>query len=262
VNNAKPENVRAAIILETRIDALGMDEVLDRAAAMSAGSIPCHIITANVDHVVGNHRRPALRAIFARAALTVPDGVPLLWAARLLKAPLAGRVNGTDLMERLSDLAARRGFAIFLLGGPEGSAATAARRLQERFPGLDVCGTCAPTLGFEARPLESEAVRALLRERRPQILFVSLGYPKGLRWIDENQAACGIPLAIEVGASFRYLAGEMRRAPRWMQRHGLEWLWRLGHEPRRLGKRYLLRDLPFFYYLLRQGWTRRPPGGE
>ena len=257
-----PADDRAAIILETRIDALGMDEVLDRVEAMIAGPHPCHIITANVDHVVGNHRRPSLRAIFARAALTVPDGVPLLWAARLLKTPLAGRVNGTDLMERLGDLAARKGFSIFLLGGRAGSAAAASRRLQERFPGLRICGHCAPHLGFEERLAENDALRALLRKKRPHILFVSLGYPKGIRWIDENQAACGIPLAIEVGGSFRYVAGEMRRAPRWMQRHGLEWLWRLGHEPRRLWKRSLLRDLPFFYYLLRQVWAQTAPGAN
>lgn len=155
-------------------------------------------------------------------------------------------------MERLSALAAQREFSVFLMGGPEGCAAETARCLQERYPRLRVNGSYFPRYGFEARPAETAALNSLLRERKPDILFVSLGYPKGVTWIAQHLAACGIPLAIEVGSSFLYFSGRMRRAPRWMQRRGLEWLWRLLHEPRRLWKRYLIRDLPFFYYLLRQ----------
>jgi|WetSurMetagenome_2_1015567.scaffolds.fasta_scaffold09674_6 N-acetylglucosaminyldiphosphoundecaprenol N-acetyl-beta-D-mannosaminyltransferase len=253
---------KAAVILGTRIDALGMDDVMARACALAQGARPSQIITANVDQLVGNRSRPALRAIYRDAALTVPDGVPLLWAARFLATPLPERVNGTDLMERLCAMAAGKGLSVFLLGGPEGCAAAAARRLQERFPALRVAGCHCPPCGFEKRPAETEAIRALLQERKPAVLFVSLGYPKGVTWIARHLSACGVPLAVEVGSSFLYLAGWMRRAPRWMQEHGLEWLWRLAHEPRRLWKRYLLRDLPFFYHLLRQELSPAGSGGE
>jgi len=239
-------------ILGTRIDALGMDDVLARACAQVECTVPAQLITANVDQLVGNLRQPERRAIYRQAALTVPDGVPLLWAARFLKTPLPERINGTDLMERLCALAAQKGFSVFLLGGPDGCAAAAARRLQDRFPGLRVAGWHFPPYDFEKKPAETNAIRSLLRERKPDILFVSLGYPKGVTWIAQHLAACGVPLAIEVGSSFLYFSGRMKRAPRWMQRRGLEWLWRLLHEPRRLWKRYLIRDLPFFYYLLRQ----------
>lgn len=249
-------------ILTTRIDALAMDDVLSRALALVRGSVPSQIITANVDQIVGNRKDAALRAFYRDAALTVPDGVPLLWAARFLKAPLPERINGTDLMELLCALAAREGLSIFLLGGPRGCAEAVARRLQERFPALRVAGWHFPPYGFEGDAAETAAIRARLMERKPALLFVSLGYPKGVTWIARNLAPCAVPLAIEVGSSFQYIAGWMRRAPRWMQRHGLEWLWRLGHEPRRLWKRYLLRDLPFFYHLLRQGRSRPATGDE
>lgn len=252
----------SATILATRIDALAMDDVLPRALALIKNGLPAQIITANVDQIVGNRRRPELRAIYRDAAVTLPDGVPLLWGARFLGTPLPGRVNGTDLMERLCSLAAREGFPVFLMGGPEGCAAAAARRLQQRFPSLKVAGSHCPPPGFEKRPAENEEILALLREKKPSLLFVSLGYPKGVTWIARHLASSGIPLAIEVGSSFQYLAGWMKRAPRWMQRRGLEWLWRLVHEPRRLWKRYFIRDLPFFYHLLRQKWSPAGRGDE
>jgi N-acetylglucosaminyldiphosphoundecaprenol N-acetyl-beta-D-mannosaminyltransferase len=251
---------RATIVLGTAIDAVALADVLERAAAFIAADVPGQIITANVDQVVGNRRAPERQALYRRAALTVADGVPLLWAARFLGAPLPGRVNGTELMERLCAEAARNGRSVFLLGGHPGAAAAAAGVLGRRFPGLRLAGDLCPAPGFESRPLEMAALLALLRARRPDILFVSLGYPKGVSWIDAHQAALGIPLAVEVGMSFRYIAGQMRRAPRWLQELGLEWFWRLAHEPRRLWKRYLVRDMPFFCFLARQRFSRRQAG--
>ncbi len=252
----------AVVILETPIDALGMEAVLERAMDMVARRARGQIVTANVDTVVGNHRDGASLAAGRRAALTVADGVPLLWAASFLGSPLPGRVNGTDLMERLCAAAGRDGRSVFLLGGPPGAAEAAAAALAARHPGLRRAGELCPAPGFERRGEENEAIRGMLRERRPDILFVSLGYPKGIAWIDANQRACGVPLALEVGMSFRYASGRMRRAPRWMRERGLEWLWRLLHEPRRLWKRYLVRDLPFFWFVARQRRELRRRDGE
>ncbi len=244
--------VPAVTILKTRIDDLGMDEVLARVESMMAQSSPRQLITANVDQLVANYKGPAFREIYRDAVLVMADGVPLLWAARLLKRPLRERINGTDLMERICGLAARKNFPVFLLGAPEGVAARAASRLQERYPGLPVAGCHSPFRGFENDGPENEKIRSLLVEKKPAVLFTSLGFPKGIEWIARHQAGCAVPLAIEVGASFSFISGHLKRAPRWMQKRGLEWLWRLGLEPRRLWKRYLVRDMPFFYYLLRQ----------
>lgn len=249
-------------ILDTRIDNLTMAEVLERVEGIIKRAIPGQIITANVDQLVKNRKQPLMQLLYRAAVLVVPDGMPLLWAARFLKTPLQERINGTDLMERICGLAARKGLPIFLLGGPQGTADQTARALVERFPGLRVSGSYFPFFGFETQPAENEKIRGLLRDKKPAILFVSLGYPKGVKWIEQNQAACGVPLAVEVGSSFRYIAGQMQRAPHWMQKKGLEWLWRLVHEPRRLWKRYLLTDLPFFYYLLKQKLSGGKPFRE
>jgi N-acetylglucosaminyldiphosphoundecaprenol N-acetyl-beta-D-mannosaminyltransferase len=239
-------------ILNTRVHSLTMDEVLERVETMAAGPAASHVITANVDHLMVMRRDPGLAGIYRSAALVVPDGVPLLWAARFLGTPLRERINGTDLMELICELAARRGFSIFLLGAAPGVAAAVAGRLQQRFPGLAVQGTYSPDYGFENDVEENRMICSMIREGKPDILFVSLGIPKGIRWIAEHQQACGVALAIEVGASFAFISGRLKRAPRWMQRAGLEWLWRLLLEPRRLWKRYLFNDLPFFFHLLRQ----------
>lgn len=249
-------------IIGTGIDAVDMAGVLAELPRRVALGAPCQVITANVDQLVTLRRRPELGPIYRGAALVVADGMPLVWASRFLRTPLPERINGTDLMEKACELAARQGLSVFLLGGEAGTAAAAASKLQERFSGLAVAGTHEPYCGFENDDAENERIVSLCRERKPDILFTSLGFPKGVTWIDRHLAACRVPLAIEVGASFVFVAGRIRRAPRWMQRTGLEWAWRLMHEPRRLWRRYLLNDPPFFYYLARQklsaGSPRRP----
>jgi N-acetylglucosaminyldiphosphoundecaprenol N-acetyl-beta-D-mannosaminyltransferase len=239
-------------ILDTRIDNLAMSEILSKIEKLVLGPAPSHVITANVDHLMVKRKDPGSAGIYRQAALVVPDGVPLLWAARFLGTPLQERINGTDLMEKTCELAAERNFSVFLLGAAAGVADRAAANLQKQFPGLVVSGTCAPDLGFENDTRENEKICSMLSEKKPDILFVSLGIPKGIVWIDRYQRSCGITLAMEVGASFAFISGSLKRAPRWMQNYGLEWLWRLCLEPRRLWKRYLLNDMPFFYYLLRQ----------
>jgi len=250
---------RSVTIIGTRIDRLAMGEFLERFERLVTRSAPSHIITANVDTVMEEHGDPSCARIIAGAELVVPDGVPLLWAARFLGTPLPQRLNGTDLMEKICALAAQRGFSVFLLGAEEGIAAQAASNLQRRFPGLHVSGAYAPYHGFENDARENEKICTMLREKKPDVLFLSLGLPKGIQWIDRHLADCGKIVAIEVGSSFMFLSGRMKRAPRWMQKNGLEWLWRLGLEPRRLWKRYLLNDLPFFYLLLKQKYSRSKP---
>jgi N-acetylglucosaminyldiphosphoundecaprenol N-acetyl-beta-D-mannosaminyltransferase len=239
-------------ILDTRIDNLTMGEVLGQIEKLIALSTPSHIITANVDHLVMKRKGPDIKEIFRNAALILPDGVPLLWAARFLRTPLQERINGTDLMEKTCELAAQRGYSVFFLGGEAGIAEKLAAVMPQQFSGLNVAGTYTPYFGFENDAQENEKICHLLKEKKPDILFSSLGFPKGIKWIDKYFHTYEVPLAIEVGASFMFISGQMKRAPRWMQKYGFEWFWRLLHEPRRLWKRYLLRDLTFFYHILKQ----------
>jgi N-acetylglucosaminyldiphosphoundecaprenol N-acetyl-beta-D-mannosaminyltransferase len=190
---------------------------------------------------------PEFRGIYDGAILRVPDGMPLVWAARLQGKPLLGRVNGTDLFERLAAHSAKQGWSIFLLGGAGDSAAQAAAELVRRDPELRIAGFSAPQMGFENDPEECRRIEELIRASKADILFVGVGAPKQERWIVRHGAACGVSFAIGVGVSFSFVAGTIPRAPLWMQVNGLEWLWRLAQEPGRLWKRYLIDDLPFLW---------------
>jgi N-acetylglucosaminyldiphosphoundecaprenol N-acetyl-beta-D-mannosaminyltransferase len=192
------------------------------------------------------------RAVYAKAGLRVADGVPLVWASRFLGTPLHGRVNGTDLFELLAAEAAKWGWSIFLLGGAGDAAALAAAELRRRHDGLSVAGTYSPQFGFEQDPRECRRITEMIAESGADILFVGLGAPKQEKWIAQYGAACNVRFAVGVGVSFSFVAGTLPRAPFWMQRHGLEWLWRLIQEPQRLWKRYLIDGLPFFWFVALQ----------
>jgi N-acetylglucosaminyldiphosphoundecaprenol N-acetyl-beta-D-mannosaminyltransferase len=198
---------------------------------------PTYFITANTHYMMVTETNPDLNAINARAAFIVADGTPPIWASRWLGSPLPERVAGSDLIFALSAEAARKGYRLFFLGGPEGVAEEAAQRLGERYPALQVVGAeCPPFRDLTAE--EQEALEARIRSARPDILFVAFGQPKGERWIDQHFEKLGVPVSVQVGASLEFAAGRIRRAPRWMQKTGLEWAFRLGLEPRRLFGRY------------------------
>jgi N-acetylglucosaminyldiphosphoundecaprenol N-acetyl-beta-D-mannosaminyltransferase len=198
---------------------------------------PAYFITANTHFAMLTEQDAGLRAINARAAFIVADGAPLVWASRWQGSPLPERVAGSDLIFELSALASQKGYRLFFLGGASGVAEEAARRLGARYPGLQVVGTeCPPFRELTAE--EHDALTARIRSTRPDILFVAFGQPKGERWIDRHLAELGVPVSVQVGASLDFAAGRLRRAPRWVQKAGLEWAFRLGLEPTRLFTRY------------------------
>ncbi len=198
---------------------------------------PSLIITANTHYVMITEEHPDLREINAAAALILADGAPVVWASRWAGTPLPERVAGSDLIFELSRMAAARGYRLFFLGGAEGVADEAARRLAARYPGLQVVGTECPPFR-EPTPEEEAALADRIRAARPDILLVAFGQPKGERWIFRNLQRLEVPVCIQVGASLDFAAARIRRAPRWMQKIGLEWAFRLGLEPRRLFRRY------------------------
>jgi N-acetylglucosaminyldiphosphoundecaprenol N-acetyl-beta-D-mannosaminyltransferase len=213
---------------------------------------PSYVVTPNVAHLVSLQHDRAFRQIYEQALLAVPDGVPLLWAAKLLKSPLGGRVNGTDLFEELAAIAAQQGLKVFLLGGRSGAADKAADILTARHPELNIVGTYSPPFGFENSFDERDRINTLIQDAAPDILFVGLGAPKQEKWIAEHYEALGVPVSIGIGVSFEFVAGMVQRAPRWMQKAGLEWLFRLISEPGRLWKRYLVGNIYFAYLVMKQ----------
>ncbi|HEY0826413.1 MAG TPA: WecB/TagA/CpsF family glycosyltransferase, partial [Ramlibacter sp.] len=219
--------------------------------------VPAMVVTPNADHVVNLERDPALRAAYARADLVIPDGMPVVWASRLLGTPVKERVTGSDLMPRLCELAAQRKLKVFLLGGAQGVAARAADNLVRANPGLVIAGTSCPPWGFERDPEQNAKVVQAVRDGGADLVFVCLGAPKQEVWIMRNLGSFDRGVFLGVGAAVDFCAGTLRRAPKWMQRAGLEWLYRLAKDPRRLAVRYA-RDLFFFVLVARELWRRRP----
>ncbi len=248
-----------------RLGALEVDRVsfagaLDRIAALVEAGRCGRVFTPNLDHVVRAERDAAFREAYAAAALSLADGAPIVWAARLLGAPLPERVAGSDLMWPLAERAARAGWRVYLLGAGPGVAEAAAAALRRRL-GLAVVGTDAPAIRLEG-PDESAAALARIQATRPQLLLVALGAPKQEIWLHRHRTALAGVVSLGIGAGLDFVAGRVPRAPRWMARAGLEWAWRLAREPRRLWRRYLVDD-PWFAVVLWRAWRahRRGPDG-
>jgi N-acetylglucosaminyldiphosphoundecaprenol N-acetyl-beta-D-mannosaminyltransferase len=218
------------------------------------------VVTPNLDHWRRLSRDPAFVDLYRQADLIVADGMPLIWASRLNGTPLPERVAGSSLISTLSEAAAFRGRSIYLLGGAPGTAEAAAAELQRRTPELKVAGCVCPELGFERDESTMAKISAGLQTARPDIVYVGVGSPK--QEIVAMRLRSCLPRAwwLGVGVSFSFLAGHVQRAPRWMQRTGLEWLHRLAAEPKRLARRYLIEDLPFAIQELGSVIVRRIQG--
>ncbi|MGH3897233.1 MAG: WecB/TagA/CpsF family glycosyltransferase [Pseudonocardiaceae bacterium] len=208
------------------------------------------IVTANVDIIRAASRDADLRELVTSASMVVPDGAPLVWAARLMRRRLPERVTGSSLVFSLAEAAAVDGRSIFLLGGDPGVPEAAARVLQSRYPGLRVAGTLAPPFGFDTTEDGMDHVVRAVTAAAPDLVLVGLGFPKQERTIQRLRGALPDAWYLGCGAGIPMAAGQFRRAPVLMQHLGMEWLHRLALEPRRLAGRYLLDDLPFALTML------------
>lgn len=234
-------------ILGVRVHTLEIDQVIARIEEYLASGQPHHLVTVNPEFLVQAQALPEFKAVLNQADLAVADGVGLVWAARMLGYGSLPRVPGVDLIE---GLAALRRYRVFLLGGWPGVAEAAAAVLLERHPGLVIAGAYA---GSPARE-EEKAIIARVRSATPDVLLVAYGAPDQDLWIHRNLHALGVPLAAGVGGSFDFISGRVARAPGWMRRVGLEWLFRLITQPWRW--RRMLR-LPVFAWLVLQQRMRR-----
>lgn len=257
-----------AVIGRTRFDNVTMTEAVERILRLvHKADAPQHVCTGNLDHLALLRQDAEFREIYSSAALVLADGMPIVWLSRLRPdtAPLAERVAGSDLLFELCRASAWTGLRLFFLGGMPGAAESATEVLQERFPGVQICGTyCPPKETFDT-PEEQAKIAQILREATPDVLLVGLGAPKQEKWIARHKMHLGVPVSIGVGGSFEMAAGMVRRAPRWVQKMGMEWGWRLMQDPKRLYKRYICRDMPLLAGLLveaiglRLGLTKATP---
>jgi len=237
-------------------DVLTHAELIDCVAAAIRRGDGGTIVTPNIDICHRISKDVASRGFLTSASFVVPDGMPLLWASRLAGRPLVERITGSDLIYSLSGAAAANGWPVYLIGGvpaPDGrpsGATLAGDRLESLYSGLDVVGTYTPAARFNAVDDDIDVLCKELAEAEPKIVFVGLGFPKQERLIARLIPHLADAWFVGCGAAIPYAAGELRRAPGWLQRSGLEWVFRLVSEPRRLAGRYLRRDLPFAAVLL------------
>lgn len=209
------------------------------------------VVTPNVDILRRWRGDGDFRDLVSTASIFTADGAPIVWASRLQGNPLPARVSGSDLFVALFKLAEKGGLRIALIGGNAGSAARAARALSnsDDKPSVAV-RTHFPPLGFENISSEMKAIEEFLQDWQPQIVFIGLPCPKQEQLIKRLRPICPCSWFLGVGVSFSFVAGDVRRAPLWVQRAGLEWFHRLMQEPRRLVKRYIFHGLPFAAGLL------------
>ncbi|MEM1355070.1 MAG: WecB/TagA/CpsF family glycosyltransferase [Planctomycetota bacterium] len=232
------------------LDPLTLEDTVGHILAESSRGRGGWVITANLDHLCRAKRDAAYRTMLAEADLVVADGMPLIWASRLRGKPLPERVAGSSMVEPLVKRMADSGRSVFLLGGNPGVAEEAGAFLIDKYQKLNVCGTLCPPMGFESDPDEMDRIRQALVDAHPDVVLVALGSPKQERLIREVRGLLPSAWWLGVGISLSFLAGEVSRAPSWMQKLGLEWCHRLWQEPGRLAKRYLVYGLPFAMRLL------------
>nr|MBC8394084.1 WecB/TagA/CpsF family glycosyltransferase [Deltaproteobacteria bacterium] len=249
------------IILGIPVDNLDMDETVDHIfemiEAFKADGRSRQVATVNLDFVVNtltwglkHIRHPELLDILRRADLVTADGMPIVWTSKLLGTPLTGRVTGADLVPRLAEEAAKHGKSIYFLGGRGDVGKKAAELLRNRYPNLRVAGTDAPFVHTEGAALsgaeeEDQAIIERINRSGADILLIGFGNPKQEIWFDRNINRLKVPVSIGIGGTYEFITGSVARAPVWMQETGLEWIFRITQDPKRLWKRYFVGFLKF-----------------
>lgn len=265
-NPALHENEESAVprngqpVLEAFIDAVTWEEAIGRITTWGAARESRYVCICNVHSVVTTTRDVEFKIAVNNADMSTPDGAPIAWALRRLGHPNQERINGPDLMIRYLTEAERRGQTVFFYGSTDATLAKLCAMLSHLFPRLHIGGTLSPPF----RPLsleEDEQIVDQINQSGASVVFVGLGCPKQEKWMADHRGRVHAVM-IGVGAAFDYHAGVVKRAPIWWQRNGLEWLYRLGSEPRRLFKRYLVTNTLFVLGLLRQFVLAKLPIGD
>ncbi|HVX65826.1 MAG TPA: WecB/TagA/CpsF family glycosyltransferase [Bryobacteraceae bacterium] len=245
---ANGTNPSKKIVLGVGVSTTSYQEVVDtcsrwaeerRAASGAAPLAARYVCVTSVHGIVLSVLDPELRGVFNRADVITPDGVPLVWALRSFGARSQQRVYGPNLMLELCARSERSGYRIFLYGGRQEALDLLTNNLRRRFPNLAIVGTYSPPFR-PLTPAETEEIARRIRESGAEFVFVGLSTPKQDRWMAQVRGLLPETTLFGVGAAFDFHAGTLRQAPAWMQRHGLEWLFRLAMEPKRLWKRYVL----------------------
>ncbi|MEE9386232.1 MAG: WecB/TagA/CpsF family glycosyltransferase [Nannocystaceae bacterium] len=244
-------------ICDLPFTALSESACVTRLLARLGEGLGTWVITPNLDIVRQCKGDAEVAELVGTADMLVADGMPLVWASALQRTRLPERIAGSSLIVSLSAAAARADVSVFLLGGNPGTADGAAAELRRRCAGLRVVGTHCPPFGFEKDAEQTALIETKLRDAKPDIVYVALGFPKAERLICRLRNVAPAAIWVGVGISFSFLCGEVAQAPPWLRNIGLEWVHRMVQEPRRLVRRYLVHDLPFAGELFYTAWRAR-----
>lgn len=229
--------------LNTEVDNVTLEESIEIIDGYIKDGEPRYVVTPNVDHIVKLEEDLEFQNVYRDADLILTDGMPLIWISKWLKKPIKEKVSGSDLFPKVCGLAAEKEYKVFLLGAGEGVAKQAASNLKNKHKGLNIVGVYSPPYGFEKSEKEISKIIDIINKSKPDVLAVGLGAPKQEKFLYNYKDKLNVPVSLGIGASIDFEAGNVNRAPKWMQKSGLEWFYRLCKEPRRMYKRYLVDDI-------------------
>jgi N-acetylglucosaminyldiphosphoundecaprenol N-acetyl-beta-D-mannosaminyltransferase len=242
-------------VWDVPFDRVTLQQAVQHIEQLIVDGRPGYVITANLNYVMLHHRRGEMQSITKQADLILADGQPIVWRSKIGPAPLPERVAGSEMIYRLAQQASLNGWGIYFLGGEPGVAATCAERLANLYPGLKIAGIESPP--FRKLTEDEQAAQdERIRSSGAKLLLVAFGQPKGECWIHEHYKRLGVPVSIQLGASFDFIAGTANRAPVFWQRIGLEWAYRMMSDPRRLVPRYAA-NAWFLASALIEDWKRK-----
>lgn len=233
-------------LLDTYVNNISMEEVVDEICRLVDEKKKSYVVEVNVDVIIKIESDEYLKKIADEADLTLVDGKPLIWISKWFKHPVKEKISGSDLVPRLCQAADKKGYTIFIVGGKDGIADKAKANLERDIRSIKIIGTYSPPLGFERDEEEIKRINQRISDAGPDIVIACFGCPKQEKWIYENYKKYNAAVSICAGATVDFLAGNVKRAPKWMSDHGLEWFYRFLKEPKRLFKRYFVEDLKIF----------------
>lgn len=230
-------------LLNTYVNNVSMEQTISEIEEMIANDKKSYIVAINVDVVMKIENDSYLKKIVDSADMVLVDGKPLIWISKMHKQPVKAKISGSDLVPELCKVAAKKNYTIFILGGKDGIAEKAKKNLERKHPDIRVVGTYAPPFGFEKNQRELKKTNDIITQAKPDILIACFGCPKQEKYIYENIEKYDAKVSICAGATVDFLAGNVKRAPKWMSNNGLEWFYRFLQEPKRMFKRYFIDDL-------------------
>lgn len=230
-------------LLNTYVNNVNMNEALCEIESFIHQNKKSYIIAINIDVVIKIENDDYLKIITDHADMVLVDGKPLIWISHLYNQQIKAKVSGSDLVPQVCKMAAQKGYTIFILGGKDGIAEKAKNNLEKKIPNIRIVGTYAPPFGFEKDKKELDKINIRISEVKPDLMIVCFGCSKQEKFVYENYQKYDAKVSICAGATVDFLAGNIKRAPRWMSEYGFEWFYRFLQEPRRMFRRYFINDV-------------------